>query len=387
VTESQQNEIREKFRTEALGHLEKADEFVQMYASESSKPDHLIDANRHFHALKGSSPLVGARPVSEVARTAEACLKRILSEPELFTPRLLATLHFAITIMKHQVEDFVSGQPIRDGESAIRTIRSHMPMTQSVEELLQNLELMSQELRNSLGETVQLILGRELDEGKRLFVLHVPPHDKMQDELPRIRAAMKEYGSILSVAGREEGSIHLLLSSSFPAESLREKVKEFQVTLTELLSKGSMEQKPAGPVLDLRQPKTSAKREGKFRVLFSDDSQIARDLYRILLQRNGYEVEVAQDGSEALQKLRASSFDAVITDDQMPAMDGIELLGVAKNDEGLYHIPFILISGHASDEARSNAVNNGAAAYLVKGSFEKEELLVILREAIEKAQG
>jgi len=387
VTESQLNEIRKKFRSEALEHLRKADELVQMYASDPSKPDHLTDANRHFHALKGSSPLVGARPVSEVARTAEACLKRVLTEPVLFTPHLLATLRFAITLMRHQVEDFVSGQPIRDGESVIRTIRSHLPMTQSVEELLQNLELMSQELRNSLGETVQLILGRELEEGKRLFVLHVPPQNEMQSELPRIRAAVKEFASILSVAGREEGSIHILVSSSFPAETLREKVQGLQVTLTELLSKGKMEEQSSRPALDLRQPKTTAKREGKFRVLFSDDSQIARDLYRILLQRNGYEVEVAQDGSEALQKLRASSFDAVITDDQMPAMDGIELLKVAKNDEGLYHIPFILISGHASDEARSNAVNNGAAAYLVKGSFEKEQLLVILREAIEKAQG
>jgi CheY-like chemotaxis protein len=358
-----------------------------MYASDPSKADLLTDANRHFHTLKGSSPLVGARPVSEVSRTVEACLKRILSDPELFTPRLLATLRFAITLMKHQVEDFVSGQPIRDGESAIRTIRSHMPMTQSVEELMQNLELMSQELRNSLGETVQLILGRELDEGKRLFVLHVPPHEEMQNELPRIRAGMKEYGSILSVAGREEGSIHILLSSSFSLQILQEKMQGFRATLTELLSKDTMEKEPARPALDLRQPKTSVKREGKFRVLFSDDSQIARDLYRILLQRNGYEVEVAQDGSEALQKLRASSFDAVITDDQMPAMDGSELLEVAKNDERFYHIPFILISGHASDEARSNAINNGAAAYLVKGSFEKEQLLVILREAIEKAQG
>ncbi len=380
------NEIREKFRGEALEHLQKADEFLERYGVDPSTSAHLTEASRHFHSLKGSSPLVGARPVSEVARTAEICLKRILSNPDLYSPRLLATLRFAITLMKHQVDDFVSGQPIRDGESVIRTIRSHMPMTQSVEELLLNLELMSQELRNSLGETVQVILGRELDEGKKLFVLHVPPHGGMQEELPKIRAGMKEYGAIISVAGREEGSVHILLSSSFPEETLKEKVKGMKVTVTELKSKAVKPEEPDSAP-ELHQPRVSKKRKGKFRVLFADDSQIARDLYRILLQRNGYEVEVAQDGSEALQKLRTAKFDAVVTDDQMPAMDGTELLEVAKSDESLYHLPFILISGHASDEARATAVKLGATAYLVKGSFEKEHLLVLLQEAIEKAQG
>ena len=387
MTPSQMDEIRNKFRLEAVEHLRKADELIQLYASDPSATDHLTTANRHFHALKGSSPLVGARPVSEVARTAEACLKRILTEPALFTPALHSTLRFALTLMERQIEDFITGQPIRDGETVIRTIRSHLPTTQSVEELLLNLELMSRELRNSLGETVQMILGRELDEGKRLYVLHVPPHDEMQSELPRIRAAMKDHGAILSVAGREEGSIHILLSSTMPVETLQERLGGFRVTLTELVSRPmKAPEESVGVVAETGRPAKTPKWGGKFRVLFSDDSQIARDLYRILLQRNGYEVELAQDGSEALQKLRASSYDAVITDDQMPAMDGMELLKVAKNDERLYHIPFILISGHATEEARSNAIKSGASAYLIKGDFEKEQLLVILQEAIEQGQ-
>ncbi|HLA68114.1 MAG TPA: response regulator, partial [Bacteroidota bacterium] len=161
----------------------------------------------------------------------------------------------------------------------------------------------------------------------------------------------------------------------------------FHAILTELLSHEKIAELPVTETTRPAPPPASRKQEGKFRVLLADDSQITRDLYRILLQRNGYQVELAKDGAEALLMLRSSSFDAVITDDQMPAMDGSEFLRAAKNDERLYHVPFILMSGHATDEARSKAMKFGAAAYLVKGGFEKEQLLVILKEAIEKAQG
>lgn len=380
------DDIRDKFRSEALDHLQKAEGLIQSYATDPSTPGHLSEANRHFHALKGSSPLVGARPVSEVARTVEACLKRVVSQPALFTSALHATLKFAIKQMERQIEDFITGQPIRDGESVIRTIRSYLPTTQSVADLLQDLDLISRELRNSLGETVQGILGRELDDGKRLYVLHVPPHKEMQSELPHIKSALKGYGSILSVAGREEGSIHILISSPHPVEVLREQLKGLQAVLSELLSRGTATEPSPAHDASAMKATTGIKEGKKYRILFSDDSEITRDIYRILLERNGYEVEVAKDGAEALQMLRASSFDAVVTDDQMPAMDGTEFLQVAKSDDRLYRVPFIIISAHASSEARKSALANGAAAYLVKGSFEKEQFLVLLREAIDKAQ-
>jgi CheY-like chemotaxis protein len=209
----------------------------------------------------------------------------------------------------------------------------------------------------------------------------------MQSELPRIKSAIKDHGSILSVAGREEGSIHILLSSPLPVESLRERLQGLHVTLNELLSRAQAPELSSESIAESLAPAMGSNQDGKYRVLFSDDSAIARDLYRILLERNGYQVVVAKDGAEALQMLRESSFDAVVTDDQMPAMDGTELLQVAKSDQRLYRVPFVIISGHASSEARTSALKDGAAAYLVKGSFEKEDFLRLLKEAIEKAKG
>lgn len=122
--------------------------------------------------------------------------------------------------------------------------------------------------------------------------------------------------------------------------------------------------------------------EKRQRVLFVDDSQIAREVYKILLMKKGYDVEVASDGAEALQKLHAGGFEAVVTDDQMPEMDGIELLRSTRADKSLQHIPFVVISGKANDEARDAAVKEGAAAYLVKGDFQKEHLLEVLEQVL-----
>ncbi len=116
------------------------------------------------------------------------------------------------------------------------------------------------------------------------------------------------------------------------------------------------------------------------RVMFVDDSQIAREVYKILLTKNGYKVEVASDGAEALEKLRAGSFDAVVTDDQMPEMDGIELLQSSRKEEALKNIPFVVISGKANEDARAKAMGEGAAAYLVKGDFQKEHLIEVLEQ-------
>lgn len=379
-------EIRGKFQQEAMEQIRGAEKSIQSYADNPSEPKNLTEANRRLHALKGSAPLVGARPVSDVARTIEACLNHVLANPSLFTPALHATLRFALTLLERQIGDFVAGQPIREGQEVIRTVRSYMPVAQSVEELLRNIELISQELRNSVGETLQSILGRELDEGRRLFVLHIAPHHEMATELPKIRGSLKGFGSILSVAGREEGSLHLLVSSTHPGDILEKELKTFQGILTELVATDLLVQETKSTEkAALAAPSSGG--EGKIRILFSDDSRITRDIYRMLLEKNGYEVIVAEDGEQAMKNLNESQFDAVITDDEMPGMDGIDILRESRKRESLRHIPFIMISGHASEEARTRALESGATDYLVKGDFEKEQLLVILREVILRKGG
>ena len=128
----------------------------------------------------------------------------------------------------------------------------------------------------------------------------------------------------------------------------------------------------------------AARDAGKHRVLFVDDSAVSRDLFRIFLKRNGFETETAGDGEEAIAKLKTDRYDAIITDDQMPVMDGIELVKQLRDGGSYTRTPVIVISGQVTEAARAKALNAGANAYLIKGDFAKDQLLKILQEELVK---
>lgn len=111
------------------------------------------------------------------------------------------------------------------------------------------------------------------------------------------------------------------------------------------------------------------------KVLVVEDSVITRDLERSILQAANYEVEVASDGVEALNKLSGCRFDLVMTDVAMPRMGGIELIGRMRADEKLNTIPVIIISSQDREEDKRRGLEVGASAYLGKNSFDQMQLL------------
>ena len=111
------------------------------------------------------------------------------------------------------------------------------------------------------------------------------------------------------------------------------------------------------------------------RVLVVDDSITTRTLERHILERAGYLVELARDGVEALAALRAGSYDLVVTDLEMPNLDGIGLVRQMRTLEPLMAIPTILVTSVAADETRRRALAAGVNAYIVKRRFDQDELL------------
>ena len=111
------------------------------------------------------------------------------------------------------------------------------------------------------------------------------------------------------------------------------------------------------------------------KVLVVEDSVITRDLERSILQAANYEVEVASDGMEALNKLSEGAFDLVMTDISMPRMGGVELISKMRADESLNTIPVIIISSRDREEDKRRGLEVGASAYLGKNSFDQMQLL------------
>jgi two-component system sensor histidine kinase and response regulator WspE len=184
------------------------------------------------------------------------------------------------------------------------------------------------------------VVSRFLGEGE----IVVQPLDK---RLGRVR-------DIAAAALTEDGSPMLLLD-----------VEEFILSVRRLAAGGQLHGITA---------KSSEAGKAASQILVVDDSLTVRELERKLLSSLGYAVEVAVDGMDAWNAARTGRFAAVVTDVDMPRMDGIELTRLIKNDARLRDTPVIIVSYKDREEDRLRGLDAGADYYLTKGSFQDQGL-------------
>lgn len=110
------------------------------------------------------------------------------------------------------------------------------------------------------------------------------------------------------------------------------------------------------------------------RVLVVDDSITVREVERKLLEASGYAVDTAVDGVDGLNMLRGGGYDLLITDVDMPRMNGIDLVKTVRQDPGLRSLPVMMVSYKDREEDRIRGLDAGADYYLTKGSFHDESL-------------
>ena len=119
------------------------------------------------------------------------------------------------------------------------------------------------------------------------------------------------------------------------------------------------------------------------RVLVVDDSATVREVERQLLMRIGFEVETAVDGIDGWNTLRAGRFDLVVSDIDMPRMNGIEFVRTLRGDARFATIPVIVVSYKDREEDRLAGLNAGATAYLTKGAFQDSTFGDTVRELVD----
>lgn len=111
------------------------------------------------------------------------------------------------------------------------------------------------------------------------------------------------------------------------------------------------------------------------RILLVDDSLTVRELERQLLSNRGYEVEVAVDGVDGWNAARIGHFDLVVSDIDMPRMDGIELVTLMRQHPKLRTTPVVIVSYKDREQDRQRGLDAGADYYLTKGSFHDDRLV------------
>ncbi|WP_448187762.1 hybrid sensor histidine kinase/response regulator [Azospirillum sp. sgz301742] len=118
------------------------------------------------------------------------------------------------------------------------------------------------------------------------------------------------------------------------------------------------------------------------RILVVDDSITTRTLEKSILEAHGYDVTLCVDGREALERLGTDRVDLIVSDVEMPRMDGFALVQAVKTDTRLADIPVILVTSRGSDEDRERGMHLGADAYIVKARFDQNDLLERIRRLL-----
>ncbi|MDT8907136.1 MULTISPECIES: hybrid sensor histidine kinase/response regulator [Pseudomonas] len=212
--------------------------------------------------------------------------------------------------------------------------------------------------RNS-GQSLKVVVIRERETiygvaveriiGERTLV--VLPLDERLGKVQDISA-----GALL-----DDGSVALIVD-----------VEDLLRSVDKLLDTGRLER-------IARQDQAQAPRK---RILVVDDSLTVRELQRKLLLGRGYDVAVAVDGMDGWNALRSEDFDLLITDIDMPRMDGIELVTLLRRDNRLQSLPVMVVSYKDREEDRRRGLDAGADYYLAKASFHDDALLDAVVELI-----
>ncbi|MBU0936003.1 MAG: response regulator [Spirochaetes bacterium] len=122
-------------------------------------------------------------------------------------------------------------------------------------------------------------------------------------------------------------------------------------------------------------------------VLVVDDSISTREIEISMLSLEGYNVIGAMDGVDALEKIHAMHMDLIVSDLNMPRMDGLQLLENIKNDEALSQLPVILVTTVDDPEIRAKADLLGASRYILKSTFDQDNLIQAVRQLLLEREG
>lgn len=142
----------------------------------------------------------------------------------------------------------------------------------------------------------------------------------------------------------------------------------------------------AGGRLDkIQDNQSQAQTHGK-RILVVDDSITVREVERNMLTTRGYQVDVAVDGMDGWNAIRMNQYDLVISDVDMPRMNGFEFVRLIKQDDRLRDTPVMIVSYKDREEDRQRGLDAGADYYLTKGSFHDETLIEAVADLIGRAE-
>jgi two-component system chemotaxis sensor kinase CheA len=120
-------------------------------------------------------------------------------------------------------------------------------------------------------------------------------------------------------------------------------------------------------------------------LLVVDDSLNTREIERSILEAAGYEIDLAKDGLEALRCVEETDYHLIVTDIEMPRMDGFTLTERLRADDRYANVPIVIVTSREKEADMQRGMAVGADAYIVKGTFDQNNLLATVESLIGRA--
>jgi two-component system chemotaxis sensor kinase CheA len=189
---------------------------------------------------------------------------------------------------------------------------------------------------------------------------------KVDDLVDELQVLVKGLGKLLRRIRNISGATILGSGKVVPVLNITDLMK------SAVRINGRKIEAPAGEIFV---PKTG-------KILVAEDSITSRTLIKNILETAGYQVTTAVDGADAFTKARTGDFDIVVSDVDMPKMNGFELTAKIRSDKKLSEIPVVLVTALESREDQEHGIEVGADAYIIKSSFDQTNLLEIIKKLI-----
>lgn len=118
------------------------------------------------------------------------------------------------------------------------------------------------------------------------------------------------------------------------------------------------------------------------KILIVEDDPLISRMYEKIFSFENYEVEVASDGQEGLDKVRASKPTIILLDVMMPKMNGLEVLEALKSDPEIKSIPVVMLTNLAGQSDAETALSKGAVKYIVKSQYDPKQIADMVKEIL-----
>ena len=368
-------------REETLPRIEGARAALRA-AQDSSEAKHLEVVRELCHRAAGTGAVAGVPVVSRLGAIGEAVSQLALEGDAKVTPRLISALSAVLDSFELELNEEPTGQrarpvrvttppPLSEGKGRVAIVS---------DELVSG-KLLARVLEDAGFEVTKLKLEDAMTAPQAdAVVLDVPSGETKWPQLEAVLSAALAARLPVLLAGRADQEALKPISARASQFLPKPVDPELLVTAARTLvtrRRMAAAARSKAPTAQLPAPVKAL----SLKVLIVDDSRVIRGVVREALAEVGLQSVEAEDGAEAVRIYDAEKPDAVISDVQMPGLDGAQLTRLLREREPTRRIPIVVLSALDDDVSRNAGLAAGADAYLVKSVIDGPALLAALKKA------